>query len=83
MEWSDGMTHNYDLTLALKSKTLCPCGFELITDSVGTRYKAISGSKIPGLLKCGGCGKQLPITLIAIEQGSEPANQIYDVMEIV
>jgi hypothetical protein len=54
---------------------------------VGTIYRAISDSKRPGQLLCGGCGNFVPVTLIQCEQKLHPyfppAPLVFESMEVV
>jgi hypothetical protein len=52
---------------------------------VGTLYRAISSTKQPGKLYCGGCHNVIPVTLIHAEEKQRgiPAQLVFDVMEVV
>lgn len=51
-------------------RSLCPCGFSLLTDEVplGTIYEIKPGDGAPGKLRCGGCGAVLDVMLVPVSR---------------
>lgn len=74
----------FDLMLRLRTKSVCPCGFDLMKAEVGKVYRAASESVGKGTLKCGGCKKEMLVTLIAVDEGAlEVRYLVLEVMDLM
>ena len=50
----------------VKRLSLCSCGFPLfkVEIELGTQYEVDAAAHAPAVLICGGCGSEVPVTLV-------------------